>query len=204
MGEYKCSERTRTRIYQAAQDLFAEKGFKDTSLLDIAERANISTGTLYRYYPSKSDFLLSVANGALDELSYLAESLPENMPCVEKIYSLMEKDMIYCQDALSYTKDDDDEQYYMHLAHRSAIYSSVKNLRYAYGNRSALADIYKKIIISGIEREEIASYVDADNIADLLVAFFFRQFDLALLEPKGEGSLESLRDKLASLFRLMS
>jgi len=43
----------KTAIYQAALDLFGEKGFSETSIRDIARRASVSEGSLYRHWPSK-------------------------------------------------------------------------------------------------------------------------------------------------------
>lgn len=44
---------TRTEILQHAEDLFGHYGFKKTSMADIAERAKMSPGNLYRYYRNK-------------------------------------------------------------------------------------------------------------------------------------------------------
>lgn len=46
---------TRDRIKQAALGLFVEKGIIGTSVRDIATRAEIAEGGLYRHYASKED-----------------------------------------------------------------------------------------------------------------------------------------------------
>ena len=56
---YICSSKTKQRIYRVAADLFLKNGYQNTTLSDIAKKAEVSTGTLYRYYPSKGDFLTS-------------------------------------------------------------------------------------------------------------------------------------------------
>lgn len=40
-------------IYQSALHLFGEKGLAGTSIRDIARRANVSEGSMYRHWPSK-------------------------------------------------------------------------------------------------------------------------------------------------------
>jgi AcrR family transcriptional regulator len=40
-------------ILSAAVDLFAERGFHGTAVPDIATRAKVGAGTIYRYFPSK-------------------------------------------------------------------------------------------------------------------------------------------------------
>ena len=40
-------------LYDCAMALFTEKGFKDTSVSDITQRAGFAVGTFYNYYASK-------------------------------------------------------------------------------------------------------------------------------------------------------
>ncbi len=48
---------TRSRIHQAALDLFVSRGVTETSVRDLAQRAGIAEGTLYRHYASKDDLV---------------------------------------------------------------------------------------------------------------------------------------------------
>jgi AcrR family transcriptional regulator len=50
-------QRTREAITRAALELFAEGGYDATTLADIAEAADVSTRTIFAYYPSKEDIL---------------------------------------------------------------------------------------------------------------------------------------------------
>lgn len=43
----------RERILDAALELFAEKGFHGTPVPEIAAKAKVGAGTIYRYFPSK-------------------------------------------------------------------------------------------------------------------------------------------------------
>lgn len=47
-------------LLDAALALFVEKGFAATRTEEVAERAGVSKGTLYLYYPSKEDLLKAV------------------------------------------------------------------------------------------------------------------------------------------------
>lgn len=47
------SDETRAEILRHAEDLFSHYGFSKTSMADIAERAGMSPGNLYRYYRNK-------------------------------------------------------------------------------------------------------------------------------------------------------
>ncbi|NMO01699.1 TetR/AcrR family transcriptional regulator [Gordonia sp. TBRC 11910] len=48
---------TRRRLYEAAIQLFEEKGYDPTSMDEIAELADTARATLYNYFPRKSAFL---------------------------------------------------------------------------------------------------------------------------------------------------
>src|SRR5207248_732119 len=52
-------QRTRETIARAARELFAERGYHATTLPDIAEAADVSTRTIFAYFPSKEDILFS-------------------------------------------------------------------------------------------------------------------------------------------------
>ncbi|MDZ7316489.1 MAG: TetR/AcrR family transcriptional regulator [candidate division KSB1 bacterium] len=50
-------EKKRRKILKAAIKLFAEKGFHQTTIDDIADAAGIGKGTVYEYFNSKIDFV---------------------------------------------------------------------------------------------------------------------------------------------------
>ena len=56
----KKKKETKDRIQESAVTLFGSKGFSKTSMEDIADMSYIGVGTLYNYYKSKSDLLLSI------------------------------------------------------------------------------------------------------------------------------------------------
>lgn len=49
----KKAQATRQRQLNAAEALFGEKGYYDTSIVDITQRAQVALGTFYIYFPSK-------------------------------------------------------------------------------------------------------------------------------------------------------
>jgi TetR/AcrR family fatty acid metabolism transcriptional regulator len=44
----------------AAEHVFAEKGFHEATLSDIAKKANVSETTIYEYFLSREDLLFSI------------------------------------------------------------------------------------------------------------------------------------------------
>ncbi|MFD3583171.1 TetR/AcrR family transcriptional regulator [Streptomyces sp. NPDC058683] len=60
------AELTRQRILTAAAHVFAEYGYAAGTTNRIAERARISIGSLYQYYPNKDAILIELLNRHLD------------------------------------------------------------------------------------------------------------------------------------------
>src|SRR6202046_2553790 len=51
---------TRTRLVLAAMQLFWEKGYNSTSIADVLQTAKANSGSLYYFFPGKSDLLAAV------------------------------------------------------------------------------------------------------------------------------------------------
>jgi AcrR family transcriptional regulator len=73
------AQATRQRQLDAAEALFGEKGYYDTSIVDITQRANVALGTFYVYFPSKlaifSELVISLSNALRAELRRATASL---------------------------------------------------------------------------------------------------------------------------------
>jgi len=50
------------RLRQAAIELFEEQGFEETSAVQIAQRARVTTRTFFRYFPDKEEILFTDAD----------------------------------------------------------------------------------------------------------------------------------------------
>ena len=51
------------RLKAATMALFAEKGVEETSVVEIAQRARVTTRTFFRYFPDKRDVLFAESDG---------------------------------------------------------------------------------------------------------------------------------------------
>jgi AcrR family transcriptional regulator len=59
---------TRTRIVEAAMELFWLKGYGSTSIADILSRSQVNSGSLYYFFPGKQDVLIAVLEAYRDGL----------------------------------------------------------------------------------------------------------------------------------------
>jgi AcrR family transcriptional regulator len=67
--------RTRRQIVEAAEALFAERGFRATAVDDIARAADISRATLYQYFESKDHVFLELVEETGAQLNRRARTL---------------------------------------------------------------------------------------------------------------------------------
>ncbi|UOQ84514.1 TetR/AcrR family transcriptional regulator [Gracilibacillus salinarum] len=57
------------KIVQAAIEVFSEKGFAGTSTSEIAKRAGVAEGTIFRHYKTKKDLLISIVLPVISKLA---------------------------------------------------------------------------------------------------------------------------------------
>ena len=62
----KKSEQTKIKIITAACELFCEKGYSATSTSEISKKAEVSEGTIFRYFATKKDLLIYIATYGLE------------------------------------------------------------------------------------------------------------------------------------------
>lgn len=85
------AELTRERILEAAAHVFGEYGYAAGTTNRIAERARVSIGSLYQYYPNKDAILLELLTRHLDAgraaLSRSqAQGLPESLEDLLRVF----------------------------------------------------------------------------------------------------------------------
>ena len=78
-------QRTRETIARAAHELFAERGYHATTLPDIAEAADVSTRTIFAYFPSKEDILFSEFPVMKEALAQALAERPEGEDALETV-----------------------------------------------------------------------------------------------------------------------
>ncbi|MGC5454145.1 TetR/AcrR family transcriptional regulator [Aeromonas veronii bv. sobria] len=44
-------------IFNAAHEVLGERGFHGLSIAEVAKKANVATGTIYRYFGDKDDLI---------------------------------------------------------------------------------------------------------------------------------------------------
>jgi mycofactocin system transcriptional regulator len=76
---------SREELAAVALDLFAERGFEQTTLDDLAEAAGIGRRTFFRYFASKNDVVYGDFEAALDDLRARLAATPADRPLFDGI-----------------------------------------------------------------------------------------------------------------------
>jgi AcrR family transcriptional regulator len=86
LGSSESSIDRREQILQAAQKLFADKGFRETNLNDVAVQLGFRRQAVYHYFPSKEDILYELIDRAGQAIATSAQpTLDADMPPAEKL-----------------------------------------------------------------------------------------------------------------------
>ncbi|MDN5214253.1 TetR/AcrR family transcriptional regulator [Fulvivirgaceae bacterium BMA12] len=92
----KIRTRSKDKILMAALDLFAKKGYHNTSVSAIARHAGISKGLIYNYYDSKEELLKGVIEMLMEDSSefFLATQKEDPNEALRSLFVLLKNYLI--------------------------------------------------------------------------------------------------------------
>ena len=86
------AEDTRRKIYEAALELFREKGFDETTMRDIAAKAGVALGGAYYYFASKDAIVLSFYHQMQeDSHEVIVQALTQHKKLKDRLRCVLEK-----------------------------------------------------------------------------------------------------------------
>ena len=177
------------RITAAARELFTEHGVDDVTTQQIAEKADIGTGTLFLYAKTKGELLLLVQNSgyaaALEEGRSAAESIPDALDAVMAIVGpVVECNRVQIDNGRTYLRElvfgDPDEPH-----HREAIALTIQT---------------EEAIAAVLRRDDRIGPRDASTLAHVVSAIMY----LSMTSPANvaltvDDILEETRDQVRVL-----
>jgi len=82
----KKQEEKRKRILDAAARVFAGKGFHNAKIKDVADEAGVAHGTVYLYFESKDELLISLFRESLSEVvKYVKAEIQKEKDAEDKL-----------------------------------------------------------------------------------------------------------------------
>ena len=82
------AQRNRERLLEVAREAFAQHG-PEATLDDIARRAGVGPGTLYRHFPTRDDLIEAVFRSQVDKLAAAAEHYAATKTPIEALRAWM-------------------------------------------------------------------------------------------------------------------
>ncbi len=85
-------ELRRAAILQAAELIILEKGHENLNMDEVAERAELSKGTLYLYFSSKTELIIGIVHKAMSILdAKIADVITRDLTGIEIIHQIAEE-----------------------------------------------------------------------------------------------------------------
>ncbi len=182
--------KTKEMIYQTALQLFTEKGFANTTVDEIAAKADIAKGTFFNYFPRKEAVLTHIVDLRMQQLY---RNLPEVLDGEISARGRIEKIMRLL------SKINENEK----PLTRVVVHETMKNYAAAMGpeekdKHMQFFRLLRDILRQGQERGEIREWIDVDTAARTLELIYIS----ALLEwlEEDHGLMETLLKKTKYLF----
>jgi AcrR family transcriptional regulator len=151
--------RRRHEIFNASVNLFLTKGFRETSMREIAESANMGKSSLYDYFKTKDDILLWAVEDELFDLTTAAREIAcQPLPAIDKLRQVMKKHLEFLVER---------KEFYLKLSFEVQRLSIQSQLR-IQEKRHAYQDLIRQLIEEGI-REEAFHPVDSLLVTRLLI-----------------------------------
>ncbi|MCK4313086.1 MAG: TetR/AcrR family transcriptional regulator [Candidatus Cloacimonetes bacterium] len=171
----KIREKSRNLIINTAMELFAQKGYHNTTIEKIAQKAGISKGLIYNYYKSKDELLESVfmqGFNFFDEISKISQT---DISAYEKLQLLLKNYTKSLQENLPFWK----------------LYQNVISQPYISQRLNKFKEYYESVfspllmsILQGIFGDEIT---ENDLVIEVMIFAAFLDgiaFDYVVMEGK--------------------
>jgi len=84
------AERNRRRLLEAAQEVFRERGL-DAGVAEIAQRAGVGRGTLFRNFPTKQDLIAAIVVERMGEVAAHGRTLLDAPDAVVALFGLLDE-----------------------------------------------------------------------------------------------------------------
>jgi len=176
----------RERILKASRRLFTSKGYEETMMEDIAQRAEVSKATVYNYFPNKESLLIGTVSDVMDEaendLAAAAGSGSEM-----KLRRVMST---FIRASMKYPS----------LARRISYLSSCADSA-LYGTGRRMFHMLRGLILAAQAEGTFRRDADPDDIVDILMGLYYiAQFQWPDIDHYTD---EMFRRKLDAFFSMM-
>lgn len=184
-------EATRSRVLDAARDLFDSVGYDETTVRAIARQAGVSVGSVFTTFAAKAEILSHVMQERLEGLYAELDRVAPNLrgSTADRLRSIF---AIHYSFEARHTR--------LFLAHIAAAFDwSLHAAARPYGRTPRLREILRDCLTDGRERGDVHPDVDLEQVIDLLLAAYAWTYRLAAWEKCDSGTMSAVMDQQIGL-----
>ena len=182
-------EETRESIINCAVSFFREKGFQETSMEEIAEKSDVSKGTLYNYFQDKESILVGYFQVVIaDYGKKIKEKFTESKDIKLTLYRLLE--------LISGIFENDQELAAIYFKYRMPSRFDVNlDSSQRSGIEKWVLEVIEKAQQDGQLRNDIPALVLTRTFQFLVMSFF-----ISSIYTEVPFEVDSIKDQLVGLF----
>lgn len=172
-------ERCRKEILKASRRLFQEKGYENTMIEEVAEKANISKATLYNYFPSKDSLLM----GTIEEVTNIfQEHVKTSLQDAENSLDKIRRAMAYLiADSIPFLS-----------VSRRILWLDANEESIMYAKSSGVKRIFESMIEEAKEEGLLKKEIATKTIGNLLMGIYLSsQFQWSNMESMTQQECEN-------------
>ncbi len=193
----------KAQIIQAALQLFAVKGYENTTVSSIIDEAGISKGGFYHHYNSKEELLEDIVRMLIGDMVDIFEEIDarEDLTALEKTNEYIRKVNAYKGDKVIET-----------AAFLSELYSGGKNVQlekkiYDFA-REHVAPVMEKIILQGVKEGTFKTEYPEEAAETYVKLFIMHQQEMTdlfyeALRERNKEILETIKRKYRFFQKLL-
>jgi len=155
-------EETKGRIIKSAIKLFANKGFHETKVEDIAVESGVAKGTIYLYFKSKEEIMESSLDFIFSE-AINSYNVPDNLDFYESIKMIVENNFRFISENMDFYK------MFFKGIYNVSIENRVKRKECKHKIFSSALSSIEKIISKGINEGKIKRDVSVKDLSLIFV-----------------------------------
>lgn len=176
MAKHASAETRRAQILDAAMGCFADHGYHESSIDEIAAHAGLSKGAIYYHFAGKRDILIGLFELWSERLLQRWEAISRDSDPLEALSRDAEAAFASAEDLLLLSRGA--VELLSHAARDDQMRSRVADLYAASRNHISA-------LLSDAQRQGLIGETDADSVATALMAMFEGLFVMKAMDPEG-------------------
>lgn len=180
---------TRKKLDRCALNLFVKKGITATTIKDIALKAEVAEGTLYRHYKSKEELAQSLFVNSYEAILIEMKAIIENLNKIEdKIHDMV---MLFAK------KFDEDPILFRYL-----LLTQHYQMKYLANDENSAHHLFVQVITSAMNKHQIPKG-DADVYAAMIIGIVLQAAVSRVYERITRKMVEDVPVLSAAILRVL-